>query len=92
MNNPNKHINLYIHGKVQGVWYRKSCQAKAQELGLTGFVKNQADGSVYCEVEGDVEQLMAMVDWCKKGPKLASVEKVRIIDGSIKEFEEFLIK
>lgn len=59
---------------------------------MTGFVKNEVDGSVYCEAEGDIEQLMIMADWCKKGPKLANVETVRIIDGSIKGFEEFLIK
>ena len=78
----NKRLQLYIFGKVQGVWYRKSCKEKAIECGINGFVKNMPDGSVYCEAEGDIEDLMHFLEWCKKGPELAVVESVRVIDSS----------
>ena len=45
-----KHFNITIQGKVQGVWYRASAQAAARQLGLVGFVKNLPDGYVYADV------------------------------------------
>jgi acylphosphatase len=46
------HYQITVSGKVQGVWFRKSTQDKARELGLRGFVRNQPDGSVYIEASG----------------------------------------
>lgn len=67
-----------IHGKVQGVYYRKSTAEKARELGLVGWVKNESDGSVKCEAEGTVEQLQALAQWMEQGPPLAVVLRVDI--------------
>jgi acylphosphatase len=47
------HKNLYISGKVQGVFYRKSTKEIADKLGVKGFVQNMPDGSVYAEAEGE---------------------------------------
>ena len=71
---------IKVKGKVQGVFYRSSTQAKAKELGLNGWVKNADDGSVLIEVEGEVQKLEKMLEWCRQGPGAAVVNEV--------EFEE----
>jgi acylphosphatase len=48
-----KHFNIRISGRVQGVFFRASTKAKAEELGISGFVQNEPDGSVYIEAEGE---------------------------------------
>lgn len=87
-----KHFKIQVFGKVQGVWYRASTQRKAEELGVQGFVRNQADGSVYVEAEGDVKALQALIDWCYEGPPGARVERVDQSEGEWKGFEGFQIK
>ena len=47
------HINIHITGRVQGVNFRTYTKEKAEELGILGFVRNETDGSVYLEAEGD---------------------------------------
>lgn len=71
-----KRLKLYINGRVQGVWYRVHCFEKGKELGLTGFVKNLTDGRVYIEAQGEDSDLEALINWCKKGPPLASVKEI----------------
>ncbi len=75
------HIIIRVYGKVQGVWFRDSTKEKADELGLSGFVQNEADGSVYIEVEGEGETLDELVKWCEKGPKLARVDRCEVEVG-----------
>lgn len=72
-------IQLVIMGKVQGVCFRAEAQEKAQELGLTGWVKNQGDGSVLCVAQGPEGALDQLIEWSKKGPERANVEHVEII-------------
>lgn len=71
---------INVKGKVQGVFYRASTQAKAKELGLSGWVKNEEDGSVLIEAEGEEQKLEKMLEWCRQGPGAAIVNDV--------EFEE----
>jgi acylphosphatase len=66
-------LRIRVEGKVQDVYYRASTQSKAQELGLSGWVKNQPDGSVLLEVQGPFEVVNKLVDWCQKGPIMAKV-------------------
>ncbi len=87
-----KHWNISIKGKVQGVFYRATTRAKALELGLTGFVQNQPDGSVYVEAEGPLEALQHLLDWCKQGPKHAQVELVSAVAGDLINFDTFEIR
>ncbi|WP_299246585.1 acylphosphatase [uncultured Aquimarina sp.] len=68
-----KHYNISVKGKVQGVWYRKSTLEKALELNIKGIVKNQSDGSVYIEAEGEENQLKEFIEWCAEGPEFAQV-------------------
>jgi acylphosphatase len=84
-----KHFNITIQGKVQGVWYRASAQAAARQLGLVGFVKNLPDGQVYAEAEGPESDLQEFVKWCQRGPELAKVELVQVTEGPVQGFADF---
>ena len=86
-----KHLNIYVYGKVQGVFFRHHTNLKAQALGLKGFVKNQDDGSVYIEVEGKENLLQDFLEWCKYGPDAASVDRVDVQKGVVQSFSTFEI-
>jgi acylphosphatase len=86
-----KHFTIAIKGRVQGVFFRASAKAKADELGLNGIVKNRNDGSVYCEVEGDEEKVALFISWCHQGPKNAIVNSCEATEGQLKNFQGFLI-
>ncbi|MHA1281052.1 MAG: acylphosphatase [Promethearchaeota archaeon] len=69
-------IKIKVFGYVQGVFFRYTTRKFARKLGLTGFVKNMPDGSVYIEAEGPKEDLLKLLEFAKKGPKHAKVERV----------------
>jgi acylphosphatase len=82
-------IELTIYGKVQGVFYRDSTRKKAAELGLSGWVRNEPDGSVRVRATGPVATLALLESWCAKGPEKAVVQKVvrkEIPDEPFKDF------
>jgi len=87
-----KHFNIRVSGKVQGVFYRANTQREAIKLGLTGFVRNELNGNVYIEAEGDELQLKKLIDWCWKGPQKAVVENIHITETDLKNFSDFVIK
>ena len=87
-----KRYKLRVKGKVQGVWYRASARRKAEELGLCGFVRNEPDGSVYAEAEGEEAALQAFVRWCREGPDMARVEQVEVEEEAPHGFEAFEIQ
>ena len=86
-----KHLNITIHGKVQGVSFRVATKAVANQLGITGYIKNQVDGSVYAEAEGKDFELDNFVDWCHEGPEGAQVEKVEITQSELQNYRNFEI-
>jgi len=87
-----KAIRLNIYGKVQGVGFRYSALQKAHELGITGFVKNRSDGSVYIEAEAEPEILEQFIIWCKQGPTWSTIENVIETDISFNNYTDFSIK
>lgn len=84
-----KHYKIKIYGKVQGVYFRESTVKKALELGVKGFVRNEDDGSVYCEAEATKEIIDKFIKWCKSGVELSRVDDVKIIEGKILGFGDF---
>jgi acylphosphatase len=86
-----KNVTIKITGKVQGVFFRASTKEKADELGLTGLVRNERDGSVSIEAEGEEDILSNFIFWCHRGPRLAKVEQCEIEEGEIKGFADFSI-
>ena len=87
-----RHWKLLVKGKVQGVFYRKATKIKADELGLSGWVRNEADGSVYIEVEGDQDTLKQFADWCEHGPPHAVVDQVTTETAALKNYSGFEIR
>ena len=70
--------SIKVTGKVQGVYYRQSTKEKATTLGITGYVKNNPDGSVQIMASGTTDQLLQLVLWCRQGPVRAIVEEVNV--------------
>jgi acylphosphatase len=67
---------LRIRGLVQGVFYREAMRQRAQELGVTGWVRNRSDGSVEAVVQGAAMDVERLTDWARRGPPAARVEAV----------------
>jgi acylphosphatase len=76
-----RRARLLIRGLVQGVSYRASTVDAARRIGgLTGWVRNQPDGSVVCEAQGAADKVDALIAWCEDGPPHAQVDRVQVID------------
>ena len=73
-----KRLALRIHGRVQGVYFRESARTEAERLGLHGWVRNEADGTVSALAEGGAAPLQAFLAWCHKGPPAARVLRVDV--------------
>ncbi len=86
------HYNITVKGKVQGVRYRASAQAKAHELDLTGFIRNLNNGNVYIEAEGKLDNLSAFMDWCYIGSPRAKVIEVNSEESDFKDFKTFEVR
>jgi acylphosphatase len=84
-----KHIDITVSGKVQGVLYRASTKAVADQLGVKGFVLNAPDGRVFIEAEADAMTLDLFLDWCKEGPEHAEVNSVQTHEGELKNYRNF---
>lgn len=88
-----KRAYIIVSGKVQGVFFRANAQRKAKELGLTGWVKNEADGTVKILTEGEPERLEELIKYCQNGHKFAKVERVDVKwEQASGEFKGFDIK
>jgi acylphosphatase len=69
---------IRVRGRVQGVWFRATAEREAARLGVTGFARNERDGSVLVEAEGHAAAVDAMVAWCRIGPPRAEVTAVAV--------------
>jgi acylphosphatase len=69
-----------VTGHVQGVNYRATAAREARRRGLTGWVRNEPDGSVGGHFEGDDGAVEAMVEWCRHGPSYAAVRDVAVTE------------
>jgi len=75
-----KRVHVVVSGRVQGVFFRAECARLARGRGLSGFVRNLADGRVEAAFEGGAEGVDALVAWCRAGPPMAWVEGVEIVE------------
>lgn len=87
-----QHLLLRIYGRVQGVWFRETARRQAEARGVTGFARNDPDGTVLIEAEGEEAPLNQFVDWCHQGPTLARVDQVDIERGEVKGYKAFEVR
>ena len=80
-----------VWGSVQGVFFRATCAREAERRGLTGWVRNVADGSVEAAFEGEVDAVEAMTTWCRRGPDGARVDGVEAADEPPEGLADFRI-
>ena len=89
----NARLHAIVHGRVQGIFFRSNTQKQAAKLGLTGWVKNNDDGTVEVVAEGDKKDLKELLAWCSKGPSIARVENVESnCENATGEFGHFSIR
>ncbi|MBL8518337.1 MAG: acylphosphatase [Betaproteobacteria bacterium] len=74
--------HLRIFGRVQGVWYRESMRQLAEQLGITGWVRNRLDGSVEALLQGELAQVERLIQWARRGPDQALVTHIDIDENS----------
>jgi acylphosphatase len=85
-------VRVVVSGRVQGVAYRQSAAEEAQRLGVCGWVRNLPDGRVEVVAEGERPAIEALVAWCRRGPRLARVDDIRITHEPFRgEFDAFRI-
>jgi len=87
-----KNRRMRLFGRVQGVNFRASAQDYARSIGATGFVRNEPDGTVLLEAEGDEDTLEQLMEWSRRGPTAARVEDIEAEDGPVKHYSDFEIK
>jgi acylphosphatase len=76
-------VDVRVTGRVQGVAFRAYAEQEAARLGVTGWVRNEPDGSVAVHAEGTPDAVDAMVAWCQRGPTSARVEHVAVREGPL---------
>jgi acylphosphatase len=80
--------HLIIHGRVQGVGYRAYMRMEANRLGVTGWVRNRADGTVEATVHGWSDDVAKILNWARHGPPAAHVTSMQVTEAS-GEYEDF---
>jgi acylphosphatase len=71
---------VLVHGRVQGVGFRISVARRAEQRGVAGWVRNRPDGVVEAVFEGEPDAVASLVEYCRDGPRGASVERVDVTD------------
>ncbi len=87
-----EHRSIRVTGRVQGVFFRASTLEIARKLGVNGSVRNEPDGSVFIEAEGEPEAIEKFKAWCHHGPPGARVEQVIVASGPLAGYPSFEIK
>jgi acylphosphatase len=84
-------VKCLVAGRVQGVFFRASTRHQAQQLGLTGYVKNLLDGRVEVVACGEVEAVENLRSWLSKGPDQAQVTGVACEFIDYHEYSQFSV-
>jgi len=79
----NIRAHVFVSGRVQGIFFRQNTEQKAESRGVTGWVRNLDDGRVEAVFEGEEDDVKALVDFCRRGPRGAVITNVDV------EFERF---
>ena len=80
-----------IYGFVQGVGFRFSVARAARSRDVSGWVRNRTDGAVEAVFEGAPEDVEALVEFCRRGPRGAEVERVEVEEDSAEGLTDFRV-
>lgn len=83
---------VLVRGSVQGVGFRYSAAHAARTRGVTGWVRNCADGAVEAVFEGEPDAVESMVDWCRRGPRGAEIDGIDVFDESPEGLQRFEVR
>lgn len=88
-----KAVSVIVTGRVQGVFFRMETQRQALRLNIRGWVKNRRDGAVEGVFEGDEKDVDALINWCRRGSKMAMVTDVTVCEQAFTgAFADFSIR
>jgi len=87
-----KSFRVKITGKVQNVGFRYFAVKEAQNEGVRGFVRNEPDGSVYVEVEGEEEAVNRFLMSMNQGPSWGRVDRFTVTEQPVRNFKGFTVK
>jgi acylphosphatase len=82
---------VVVHGFVQGVGFRFAVERAARSRGVAGWVRNRPDGTVEAVFEGEPEDVEALVDFCRDGPRGAEVKRVEVARESAEGLSGFRV-
>jgi acylphosphatase len=85
-------VSISVYGKVQGVFFRKYTIDAAKKNGITGFVKNANDGTVYIEATGTKDMLNEFIEWCNTGSPNSQVDRVEVYKMPLTQYTGFSIR
>ncbi|HIJ79013.1 MAG: acylphosphatase [Desulfobulbaceae bacterium] len=78
-----KRVLVQVEGVVQGVYFRDYTQQEARRLGLSGWARNRADGTVEVVLEGDAAKIDEMIQWLHSGSPMAQVSGVHVVEEAL---------
>ena len=88
-----KRIHIFVTGRVQGVFFRQSTKVMAIKNNVKGWVRNLDDGRVEIVVEGEIQDIENLAQWCKTGPANSRVDEFELSEENVTdEFENFEVR
>lgn len=81
-----------VHGNVQGVFFRDSTRNQAEGLGVSGWVRNCADGTVEGHFEGPTDKVSELIEFCRSGPSRANVTDLEVDDAKPEGMSGFRVR
>jgi acylphosphatase len=85
-----RHVS--VTGRVQGVFFRVWMQERANELEVTGWVRNCPDGRVDAHIEGEDGAVQQLIEGIRRGPPAARVEDVHLWDVELFDYDGFEVR
>jgi acylphosphatase len=83
---------VLVTGRVQNVWFRATTAKHALRAGVAGWVRNLDDGRVEAVLEGSPEAVQEAIDFCSRGPEMARVDRIEVIEESPEGLDGFQIR
>ena len=87
-----RRVRVLVSGRVQGVFYRATCEREARAAGVSGWVRNCPDGRVEAVFEGSPDAVERMVAWVARGPRRARVDDVEVYDEPVEGLQGFTVR